>query len=103
MGNLAQPLAVALENRIEDRRATRVGKQLAAQANQPAAGDTELQAHPAVAVVVHARHLPFACTQLLDHHAHKVLRYIDDQLLRGLHQLAGLGVASRDDLGLAHH
>src|SRR5205807_7578882 len=73
----------------------------AAQADEPAAGNAEFNAHPAVAMVVHLDHLTFARAQFFDDHAHKIFGNIDGQHLHGLHELAidSLG----DDLRLANH
>src|SRR6266550_4950852 len=51
MRNFALPLRVAVEEGIHHDRSASVGKQLAAEADQPAAGYPELDAHASVAVV----------------------------------------------------
>ena len=101
VGNLAHPFGVSIEERIHDNGAARVGEELASEADEPAAGNPELQAHPPIAVVVHVGHLPLADAQGLHHHPDKVLGHVNRERLHGLHQLAvdRLG----HDLRLAHH
>ncbi len=86
--NLAQPLGVAVEKRIHHDGPARVGQQLAAQADQSAAGNSEFDAHAAVAVVVHVGHLALARAELLHDHADELFRNVDGQVLDRLHQLA---------------
>ena len=100
-GNIALPLDVAVEQRVHDGGAARIGQHLAAQPDQAARRHMELQAHAAGAVIDHLVHLALARAELFDHHADEVLRAVDDQHVPcGSLQLAvdGLG----QDLGLAH-
>src|ERR1035438_2692408 len=99
-GNFALPLDVAVEERVHDGGAARVGEDFAAQADQAAGGHMEFQAHAAGAVVDHLDHLPLACAELLDDHAQEILRAIDDQVFHRLAQFVVDG--ARQDLGLAH-
>src|ERR1017187_2461408 len=99
-GNFALPLDVAVEERVHDGGAARVGEDFAAQADQAAGGHMEFQAHAAGAVVDHLDHLPLACAELLDDHAQEIFRAIDDQVFHRLAQFVVDG--ARQDLGLAH-
>src|SRR6185437_15034282 len=58
--DLALPFDEAVEERIEDRRAARVGEDLAAKPDQAARRDVELEAHAPGAVVDHLAHLALA-------------------------------------------
>ena len=73
-GDFALPLDVAVEERVHDGGAARVGEDLAAQADQAARGHVKFEAHAAGAVVDHLDHLALAGAELLDHHAQEVLR-----------------------------
>ena len=71
--NVALPLGVAVEQSVHDDGAARVGEELAAQADQAAAGHAELDAHAAVAVIVHVGDFAFARSELLHDHADEIL------------------------------
>ena len=88
VGNFALPLGVAVEERVHHDGAARVGEQLAAQADEAAAGDAELHAHAAVAVVVHVRHLGLAHAELFHHHADEFFGNVDGEVFDRLHELA---------------
>ena len=53
MRDFTLPLDVAIKERVHDDGAARVGEQLAAEADQTAAGHAELNADASVTVVVH--------------------------------------------------
>ena len=89
-GDLALPLDVAVEERVHDGGAARVGQDFAAQADQAARRDMELEAHAAGAVVHHLVHLALARAELLDHHAEEGFRAIDDQVLDRLLSLPSM-------------
>src|SRR5579862_6282055 len=99
--NFALPLDVAIEQGIHDDGATRVGEQLAAQANQSTAGDAKLDAYSSVTVIVHIDDFALADAELFHHYAHEFFGNVDGQLFDRFHQLAidALG----DDLGLSDH
>src|SRR5207302_6076910 len=99
--NFAQPFAVAIEERVHYRGAARVGKNFAAQADEPAAGNAEFNAHSAIAVVVHLDHLALARAQLFDDHANKIFRDINGEHLHRLHEFSVNALG--DDLRLADH
>src|ERR1039458_314683 len=99
MGNDAEPLGVAVEQRVHHDGAAGFGQHFAAQADEAAAGHAELDAHAAVAVIVHLAHLGLARAELFDHHADVLLRDIDGEQFDGLHELAVDGAG--DDLRLA--
>src|SRR5450755_3306152 len=101
MGNVSLPLDVSIKKRIHDDGAARVGKQSTAQPNQSAAGDAELDAHAAIAVIVHVGDFALARADVLHHDANKFFGDIDGQVLDRLHQFAVN--AFGDNLGLAHH
>src|SRR5580692_7892358 len=99
--NLALPFGVAVEQRVHDDGSAGVGEQLAAQADQAAAGHPEFDAHAAVAVIVHVGGFAFARSQLFHYDADEFLGDVYRQVLDRLHQLAidALGY----DLRFAHH
>src|ERR1035438_4287970 len=68
-GNFALPLDVAVEERVHDGSAARIGEDFAAQADQTARGHVKFEAHTAGAVVDHLDHLAFAGAEFLDDHA----------------------------------
>ena len=90
-----------MEQRVHHNRSPRVGEQLAAQSDESAAGNIELDAHASVAVIVHVGDFALARPQLLHHDADEFFRNVDCQVLHGFHELAvdALG----DNLRLAHH
>src|ERR1035441_4753318 len=94
------PFDVAVEERVHNGGAARIGEDFAAQADQAARGHMKFQPHTAGAVVDHLDHLALAGAEFLDHYAQEVLRAIDNQVF---HRLAELVVdGARQDLGLAH-
>ena len=103
MRNFSLPLGVAVEEGVHDDGAARVGEELAAQADQAAAGHAEFDAHAAIAVVVHVGDFAFARAELLHDHADEFFGNVDGQVLDRLHQLAVFFIALGDDLGLADH
>ena len=88
MWNLALPFDVAIEQGIHHDRSAGVGEQLAAQADETAAGHAEFDAHPSVSVIVHVEDFALARAQLFHDHADKLFRHVDGQLLDRLHKLA---------------
>ena len=86
--NVALPLDVAVEQRVHNGGTARVGEHLAAQANQAARRNQELEAGAAGAVIHHLFHLRLADAQLFDHHADVLLGDIDGEHFEGLHRLA---------------
>ena len=86
--NLALVFDIAVEQRVHDRGALGIGQQLAAQADEPAGRNLELQADAAGAVIDHLGHLALASSEFLDHHPDEVLRAIDHQQFERLVQLA---------------
>src|SRR5271155_530128 len=103
MRNFALPLDVSIKKRIHDDGATRVGKQSAAQSNEPAAGHAEFDAHAPVAVIVHVGDFAFARANVLHDHADKFFGDIDAEVFNGLHQFAVFFIALGDNLRLADH
>ena len=99
MRDLALPRLVAVEEVVEQAGAARVGEELAAEADEAARRDAELEADAAGAVVRHVRHAALAQRERLRDDADVVLGAVDDELL---HRLVALAVdLARDDLGLA--
>src|SRR3954447_10390674 len=98
--DLAVPGLVALEDGVHDPRATRLGEELGAEADQAARGDEVLDAHPAGAVVDHLLHPTLAQRQQLGRHTEVVLRDVYREPLDGLVELA-VDLAGHD-LRLAH-
>ena len=96
--NVALPFDVAVEQRIHDRRASRIRQHFAAQPDQPARRDVKLQPHAPRAVIDHLDHLAFAAAEFLDDHADEGFRAVDHQQFEGLVQFA-VHVA-RQDFGL---
>src|SRR5581483_2386386 len=76
-------------------------KQLAAQADEAAAGNPKFDAYSPVSVIMHIYNFALALAQLLHDHANEFFRNIDSKPFDRLHQLAvdSLG----DDLRLADH
>ena len=101
MRNFSLPFHVSVEKRIHHDGASSIGEQLAAKSYQAAAGDTKLNAHPSITVIVHVDNLTFSPTELLHHHPNKGLRHIYRQVLHRFHQLSihALG----NDLRFAYH
>ena len=98
--NRAVPGRPAVEQRVHDAGAARIGEKARAKADQAARRHGELQAHPAragrgVILVI----LPLRMAEQLRDHADKVFWNVDDEQLHGLVQLA-VDLA-RDDRGLA--
>ena len=99
--DLALPLDIAVEQRVHDGGAARIGQNFAAQPDQSARRHMKLQADPAGAVVDHLGHLALARAQLFNDHPEEVLGTIDDQKLQRLLHLAVDG--PRKDFRLTDH
>src|SRR5882724_2331243 len=88
MRNFSLPLDITIKKRVHHNGAARVRKQLAAQADQTAAGHTKLDAHAAIAVIVHIYNFALAGPELFHHHSDKFFGYVYGESLNRLHQLA---------------
>ena len=97
----ALPFGVAVEERVHDDGSAGVGKKLAAQSDEAAAGNAELDAYASVPVVVHVGDFTLARSELFHHHADEIFGHVDGQVFDRLHQLAidALG----NDLWFADH
>src|ERR1019366_4208824 len=78
-GDFSLPFDVAVEERIQNSRSTRVRQNLTAQTDQTARRDMELQTHAPRAVVDHLAHLAFAAAELFDHYPDERLRRINHE------------------------
>ncbi len=109
MWDIAQPFGISGEERVHDNSAAGVGEQVAAQADEAAAGDLEFHAYAPVAVVVHLFHLRLTHAELLDDDTDECLRHVDGQQLDRLHQPAvnalgdNLRLADRELVAFAAH
>src|SRR6478609_6707768 len=99
-GDGAEPRLVVLEDVVGDARATRLGEELGAEADEAAARHEELHADPAGAVVGHLLHAALAGGHDLRDRAEELLGGVDREALDGLVDLAV--DLTRHDLGLAH-
>src|SRR5229473_1695830 len=91
----------AVKNGMNQRGAAGVREQLAAQADQAARGDFEIQAHAAGIVVAHLEHFAAAAADGFQDDADETFRDVDHQALEGLELAAVFG--AHDDFGLADH
>ena len=83
VGHLARPRAVALADLVQQRRAARLGQQLAAIADQAARRDDELHPHATVGVGRHLLHPALRVGERLADRADEVGRDVDrDPLVR---------------------
>ena len=78
-----------------------VGEQLAAQADQAARRNFEIEAHAARAVIAHLEHFAAAAAEGFHDDADEIFGDVDDQALERLQFLAVFG--AHDDFGLADH
>src|ERR1700722_18211248 len=101
MRYLALPLDVPIKQRIHHDGAARISKQLAAQADQPAAGHTEFDAYSSVPVIVHVEYFALTSTQLFHDHADELFRHVYGQFFDRLHELAVHALGH--DLWFSHH
>ncbi len=86
---------------MDERGAARVCKQLAAQTDQPARWDFEIQAHATGIVIAHFEHFAAAAADGFQDDADEIFRDVDDQALERF-ELAAVFCA-HDDFGLADH
>ena len=100
VGDVPLPGLVAVEQVVHDAAALGLGQELGAEAEQAPGGDSELEAHPAGAVVDHLDHVSLAGTHLLGQGTDEFLGRINDQSLHGLVEDAVDG--TREDLWLAY-
>src|SRR5580704_5528348 len=92
---------VTVKERIHDDGAAGLGEHLAAQADEAAAGNTELQTHAAIAVIMHLRHLPTPRSKSFNDRANKVVGNIDGEVFHWFQYFAIDGFG--DNLGPAYH
>src|SRR6185503_7934189 len=97
IGDFAGQRRVAVEDVALQAGAARGIHEFALEADQPARGDTVLDAHAATAVVGHVLHLGLAAAERFHHRALVVLVDVDGQRLEGLvyHTIDGLGEHAR--------
>src|SRR5215813_5887702 len=91
----------AFKNGMNERGAARVGKQLAAQADESARRNPEFEADAAGAVIAHLGHFATARAERFHDDADEVVGDVDDDALLRL-EFAAVFVAD-DDFGLADH
>src|ERR1700739_3389762 len=99
--DLALVWHVTVKERIHYDGAAGFGQHFTAQTDQAAAGNTELQTHTAVAVVVHLKHLAASRSKTLNHGPDKGVGYVDGEVFHGFQYFAIVGFGN--DLGPAHH
>src|SRR5882757_1259820 len=80
-GHFAGIVHPAIKNRVNQRGAARVGKQLAAQADQSARRDFEIEAHAARIVIAHFEHFAAAAANGFENDTDEVFRDVDHQTL----------------------
>ncbi len=86
---------------MNQRGAARVGQQLAAQSDQAARGNLEIQPHTAGTVIAHLQHFAAAAANGFHDDADKILRDVDYQAFHRLHFPAVDGV--HHDFRFANH
>ena len=99
--HLAAVFDPAFKNGVNERGAAGIGEQLAAQADQAARGNFEIEADAAGAVIAHFEHFAAAAADGFHDDADEAFRNIDDQALDGLELLAVF--VAHYDFGLADH
>src|SRR5713226_3028354 len=100
-GHFAGVVHPAIEDGVNEGGAARVREQLAAQADQAARGDFEIQAHAAGIVVAHLEHFAAAAADGFQDDADETFRDVDHQALEGLELAAVFG--AHNDFGFADH
>src|ERR1700730_2206946 len=91
----------AIENGVNERSAAGVRQQLAAQADQAARGDFEIEAHATGIVVAHLEHFAATAANGFQNDADEIFGDVDDQALDGL-ELAAV-FRAHDDFGFPDH
>src|SRR5208283_682935 len=91
----------AFKDGVDESSAASVGEELAAQANQAARRDFEIEAHAAGAVIAHFEHFAAAAADSFHDDADETLGNVNDEALDGLHLFAVFG--ADDDFGFADH
>ncbi len=91
----------AIKNGVNQRGAARVREQLAAQADQAARWDFEIQAHATGIVIAHFEHFAATAADGFQDDADETFRDVDHQALERFELAAIFG--AHDDFGLADH
>src|SRR5208337_4154582 len=91
----------AFKDGVDEGRAASIGEELAAQADQTARRDFEIEANAAGAVIAHFEHFAAAAADGFHDDADEAFGYVDDEALDGLKLLAVFG--ADNDFGLADH
>src|SRR5882762_1061608 len=100
-GHFAGIIHPAIENGVNQRGPARIREQLAAQADQAARGDFEIEAHAAGIVIAHLEHFATTAADSFENDADEVFRDVDHQPLERL-QLAAV-FSTHHDFGFADH